>query len=158
MTEQYLNAMIESMDAKAECLDKLIAKTDAQKELLEAENMDWDAFDALVDEKDKLIDELDKLDDGFQIVFDRIKDELEAEKANYKIGIAKLKEQIRRVTEQSTSLMAAEYRNHELASGKFAAEKKKIRQTKTSSKVAANYYANMNQINYIDPQFMDKKK
>ncbi len=158
MIEEYLKALITSMDAKTECLDKLKKKTDAQTELLNAEEMDWDAFDALVDEKDILIDELDKLDDGFQSVFERIKDEIQANKEKYKSSIARLQEQIKHVTEQSTSLMAAEHRNHELASAKFAATKRGIRQSRTTSKVAANYYANMNQINYIDPQLMDKKK
>ena len=158
MIEGYLRALITSMEAKKECLDKLREKTDAQTAILNAEKMDWDAFDALVDEKDVLIDELDKLDDGFQTVFERIKDELQTDKDKYKSSIAKLQEQIKHVTEQSTSLMAVEHRNHELASAKFASEKKKIRQSKTTSKVAANYYANMNQINYIDPQLMDKKK
>ena len=158
MIEEYLQALITSMGAKAECLNKLKAKTGAQTELLNAENVDWETFDVLVDEKDRLIDELDKLDDGFQKVFDRIKDELLKDKAKYKNEIAKLQEQIKGVTEQSTALMAAEHRNHELASGKFADEKRKIRQSKTNSRAAANYYANMNQINYIDPQLMDKKK
>lgn len=158
MIEEYLRALITSMDAKAECLDKLQEKTDTQTELLNAENMDWDSFDVLVDEKDALIDELDKLDDGFQTVFERIRDELQGKKAEYKKDIAKLQEQIKQVTAQSTSLMASEQRNKELAEKHFASAKKGIRQSKTSSRVAANYYANMNQINYIDPQLMDKKK
>ena len=158
MLRDYLNALVTSMDAKAECLQKLQEKTDAQTGILNAEEMDWDAFDALVDEKDVLIDELDKLDDGFQAVFERIKAELLEKKADHKEAIAKLQGQIRAVTEQSTGLMAAEHRNHELASAKFAAAKRSIRQSRTTSKVAANYYANMNQINYIDPQLMDKKK
>ncbi len=158
MIEEYLRALITSMDAKAECLQKLQEKTDAQTGILNSEEMDWDAFDALVDEKDVLIDELDRLDDGFQAVFERIKDELLEKKSDHKETIAKLQGQIRAVTEQSTSLMAAEHRNHELASAKFAATKRGIRQSRTTSKVAANYYANMNQINYIDPQLMDKKK
>ena len=158
MLEEYLKALITGMDAKAECLNKLQQKTDAQTELLKADTMNWDAFDALVDEKDILIDELDKLDDGFQSVFERIKDELQAHKPEYKNGIAKLQEQIKRVTAQSTSLMASEQRNKDLAEKHFASAKKGIRQSKTTSRVAANYYANMNQINYIDPQLMDKKK
>ena len=158
MIEEYLKAMITGMDAKAECLDKLQEKTDIQTELLKADNMDWDAFDALVDEKDALIDELDKLDDGFQSVFERIKDEFIEHKADYKSSVAKLQEQIRRVTAQSTSLMATEQRNKELAEKQFTNARKGIKQSRTTSKVAANYYANMNQINYIDPQLMDKKK
>ena len=158
MLKEYLKAMITGMEAKTECLDKLQQKTDSQTELLKAEEMDWDAFDALVDEKDALIDELDKLDDGFQSVFERIKDELQAHKPEYKDSIARLQEQIKQVTAQSTSLMASEQRNKELAEKHFASAKRGIRQSKTTSRAAANYYANMNQINYIDPQLMDKKK
>ena len=150
--------MITGMDAKAECLSKLQVKTDAQTELLKADNMNWDAFDLLVDEKDALIDELDKLDDGFQSVFERIRNELLEHKSQYKSDIAKLQEQIKEVTAKSTTLMASEQRNKELAAGHFANAKKEIRQSKATSRVAANYYANMNQINYIDPQLMDKKK
>lgn len=158
MLDEYLKALTAGMDAKAECLDKLRQKTDAQTKILKADAMDWDAFDALVDEKDVLIDELDKLDDGFQSVFERIKDELQEHKADHKDVIARLQEQIKQVTAQSTSLMASEQRNRELAESKFASAKKSIRQSRATSKVAANYYANMNQINYIDPQLMDKKK
>lgn len=158
MIKEYLKAMITGMDAKTECLNKLQQKTDAQTELLKADAMDWDAFDALVDEKDALIDELDKLDDGFQSVFERIRDELQAHKSEYRDVIARLQEQIKKVTAQSTSLMASEQRNRELAEKHFTSAKKGIRQSRTTSRVAANYYANMNQLNYIDPQLMDKKK
>ena len=158
MLEEYLRALITSMDAKAECLQKLQKKTDAQTVILNAEEMNWDAFDELVDEKDALIDELDKLDDGFQMVFERIKDELLKKKADYKKEIETLQEQIKQVTAQGTSLMASEQRNKELAEKHFVSTRKVIRQNKTTSKAAANYYANMNQINYIDPQLMDKKK
>ena len=92
MIKEYLKAMITGMDAKTECLNKLQQKTDAQTELLKADAMDWDAFDALVDEKDALIDELDKLDDGFQSVFERIRDELQAHKSEYRDVIARLQE------------------------------------------------------------------
>ena len=158
MKEEYLNALTAGMDAKSECLRKLQEKTDAQTELLKSDTMDWDAFDALVDEKDSIIDELDKLDDGFQSVFDRVKDELLERKSEYKGIIVKLQEQIKNVTAQSTSLMATEQRNKDMAEKHFASAKKGIRQSKTTSRAAANYYANMNQINYIDPQLMDKKK
>ena len=104
MIEGYLRALITSMEAKKECLDKLREKTDAQTAILNAEKMDWDAFDALVDEKDVLIDELDKLDDGFQTVFERIKDELQTDKDKYKSSIAKIQEQIKHLTEQKEQI------------------------------------------------------
>ncbi|MBR5422098.1 MAG: hypothetical protein IK115_13220 [Lachnospiraceae bacterium] len=158
MTKQYVQALLTGLKEKQRVLCTLQEKTDQQTCLLQTEGMDWDAFDALVDEKDALIDELDKLDDGFTVTFERIREELQEKKAEYKAQIAAMQEMIRTVTEQSTALQAAEYRNHELVKQKIAGERRSIRQQKTGSKAAANYYAAMNRLNFIDPQLMDKKK
>ena len=112
--EEYLKALITSMDEKSRCLRTLQEKTDEQTAILQAEEMDWDGFDALIDEKAELIEELDKLDDGFNTVFNRIREELDGKRAKYKKEIARLQEQIQEVTAQSTSLMATEQRNKEL--------------------------------------------
>ena len=156
--EQYLKALITSMQEKISCLERLQEKTDKQTALLSAEVMDWDAFDQLIDEKAELIEELDKLDDGFQSVFDRIRDELDGKRAQYKKEIATLQEQIRKVTDQSTALMATEQRNKDLVVKQTGAARRQIAQNRMNSRAAANYYKNMNQINMIDPQLMDKKK
>lgn len=158
MIEEYLQALRTGLDEKSDVLRRLQEKTDGQTELLKAEKTDWDAFDLLIDDKDALIDELDRLDDGFNAAFDKIKDELKSRQTEYRAQIAELQNRIQTVTAQSTSLQASEQRNHELAVQKFATERRGIRQQKTSNRVAANYYANMNKINFIDPQLMDKKK
>lgn len=156
--EQYLDAMIQSMDEKENCLTKLLQMTLQQKAAIEEEKADWDTFDRLIDEKSDLIDRLEVLDDGFQVVFDKIRDELEGRKAQYRDRIARLQEQIRKVTDLSNALMAEEQRNKTLMENKALAEKKQLRQSKANAKVASNYYNSMNRINYIDPQLMDKKK
>ncbi|MBR3103161.1 MAG: flagellar export chaperone FlgN [Lachnospiraceae bacterium] len=156
--EQYLDAMIQSMDEKSDCLKQLLDMTAEQEKALAKENIDWDTFDRLIDEKEAVIDRLGQLDDGFQAVFDKIRDELEGKKALYKDRIAKLQGQIRQVTDQSNALIAAEQKNKELMENATSIERKRIRQTKANAKVATNYYNNMNRINYIDPQLMDKKK
>lgn len=156
--EQYLRSLISAMEEKTECLNKLLDKTALQAEAVSGENVDWDEFDRLVDEKDELIDRLDALDDGFQQVFDRIKPELEGKRDSYRIHIKKLQELIREATDLGTSLMSEEQKNRELITSRFAAEKKRISANRSTSKAAASYYTSMNQINLIDPQLMDKKK
>ena len=156
--DQYLDAMIQSMNEKIECLDQLLRKTRQQKEAICAEKADWDTFDRLIDEKEELIDRLDQLDDGFQAVFDKIREELEGKKAQYRDKIVKLQEQIRKVTDRSNELIAEEQRNKAIMENRAASERKQLRQTKTNAKLASNYYNSMNRINYIDPQLMDKKK
>ncbi len=156
--EQYLDAMIQSMDEKEKCLTKLLQMTLQQKAAIEEEKADWDTFDRLIDEKSDLIDRLEVLDDGFQAVFDKIRDELEGKKAQYRDRIARLQEQIRKVTDLSNALMAEEQRNKTLMENRATQDRKQIRQTKANAKAASNYYNSMNRINYIDPQLMDKKK
>ena len=156
--EQYLDAMIQSMDEKSDCLKQLLDMTAQQEQAISGENKDWDTFDRLIDAKEVVIDRLGELDDGFQAVFDKIRDELEGKKAQYKNRIAKLQEQIRQVTEQSNALITAEQRNKRLMENATSIERKRIRQTKTNARLASNYYNSMNRINMIDPQLMDKKK
>ncbi|MCR4584368.1 MAG: flagellar export chaperone FlgN [Lachnospiraceae bacterium] len=156
--EEYLRSLITGLEEKKECLEALIAKTAEQADVVREENVDWDAFDRLVDEKDELIDRLDALDDGFQQVFERIKPELEGKKSLYSEYVKKLQLLIREVTGLGTTLMSDEQNNKGLITERFADAKKRISTNKTSSRAAASYYTNMNQINLIDPQLMDKKK
>ena len=150
--------MIQSMDEKSDCLKKLLEMTAQQEQAISGENIDWDTFDRLIDEKETVIDRLGELDDGFQAVFDKIRDELEGRKALYKDRISKLQGQIRQVTDQSNALITAEQRNKTLMENATSIERKRIRQTKTNARLASNYYNSMNRINMIDPQLMDKKK
>ena len=158
MVEQYLDAMIQSMDEKEVCLKTLLAMTAEQEQALRKEQPDWDSFDRLIDEKADVIDRLEALDEGFQAVFDKVRDEMENKKALYKERIVRLQQQIRTVTDQSNALITAEQRNKSLMESKASMERKRIRQTKANAKLASNYYNSMNRINYIDPQLMDKKK
>ena len=156
--EQYLDAMIQSMNEKSDCLKQLLEMTEQQERAISGEGIDWDTFDRLIDEKEALIERLEQLDDGFQAVFDKIREELEGKKTQYKDRIAKIQGQIRQVTDQSNALIAAEQRNKTIMENATSMERKRIRQTKTNAKLASNYYNSMNRINYIDPQLMDKKK
>ena len=158
MIEQYLDAMIQSMEEKTVCLNGLLRMTEQQAEALKEDKPDWDTFDRLIDEKAEAIDRLEKLDEGFQSVFEKIREELEPQKSRYRERIAKLQEQIRRVTEQSNALIAGEQKNKTLMEQSALAERRRIRQTRANAKVASNYYNSMNRINLIDPQLMDKKK
>ena len=83
MIRQYLDALIRSMDEKKEVLEALSKSTEQQKAAMEAETPDWPAFDKMLDEKGELIDKLNKLDDGFNAVFERIKQELLENKEMY---------------------------------------------------------------------------
>lgn len=158
VTERYLQSLIDGLERKSKLLDELTVYTEKQQEIVSQPEIDWDAFDKTIDDKDKLVNELITIDEGFQAVFDRIKDEVGSNKDKYKEYISKLQKLIALVTEKSTSLMALEQRTKAKVTTGFGVQRQKIRQSKNSSKVANSYYNNMNRMNFIDPQLMDTKK
>ena len=154
----YIPVLIQSLEKKNEILDVIMMLNKRQKEELENPNLDPDDFDKTVEEKAALIDELNQLDDGFQEVFQKVKEDLEQHKEQYASEIKTMQELIRRLTEKSASIQAQELRNKGMMTQKFASIRKQVREVRTSQKVVNQYYKNMMKTNYIDPQFTDNKK
>lgn len=158
MVEQYLGMLENSLKEKKTILRELIQLSEKQREIVINENVEWDAFDKIVDEKGSLIEKLDTLDSGFDSVFGRIKEEIGVNKNIYKDSIQRIQKLITEVTDESTSLMAIEERNREQITNGFKEAKQKLNQGMVSNRVANNYYKAMSRVNFIDPQLMDKKK
>ena len=154
--DNYLNVLKDSLIKKDNNLSKLIEMSEKQAEIVKAEQVDWDEFTNLVDKKGELIDEIMKLDDGFEMLYNRIKDGLEENKNNYKDIIIEIKRLVKNVTEKSADLQTIEYRNKVVIEKAFSTTRKEIKQSKLGQKAAADYYNKMNKINTIDPQLMDK--
>ncbi|MCQ2520768.1 MAG: hypothetical protein MJ105_00180 [Lachnospiraceae bacterium] len=158
MTDRYMDMLKDSLEQKKKLLDEILLYTVQQKSMVEADKMDWDAFDQTVDDKAALIEKLEGLDSGFTAVYDRIRENLQKDKDYYKADIQEMQRLIKEVTDRSTSLMAAEERNKALVTARFQAEKKKFSQQRSATKATNSYYNAMNRINHIDPQLMDKKE
>ena len=139
-------------------LDELTELTKKQQDIVASEKPDWDEFDSIIDRKAEIIEKLNQSDDGFTAVFDRIKEELKSNQDKYGKEIKLLQAGIKTVTEKSTSLIALEERTKAKIESAITRDRKNLVQNKNSSKVAGNYYKNMNRINLVDPQLMDSKK
>ena len=147
----YIQVLIQSLHQKVEALDSIIEKNKEQYEILSAEEADMDAFE-------KNIDKIVFLDDGFEEIYTRVKEELDGNRAAYTEEIQKMKDLISMITERSMKIQVQEQRNKELAGMQFSKARKKIRQVKAGNKAATQYYKNMQQMDAIPPQFLDKKK
>lgn len=158
MLKNYITILKESLAKKQVILEKLIALSKEQAEVVSAENPDMDAFDKLVDDKDALVDEIIRLDGGFEETYKHIKEELPSRKEEFKEDIAYMQDMIRKITELSVSLEALEERNRKLITDCFNKEHAKISTSLRSTRAAADYYRAMSRVNYIDPQLMDRKK
>jgi len=156
--ENYLSVLEDSLKKKLQILDELTTYTMEQQELLKAEDLDYDAFDQLVEKKDPLVQMIMELDQGFETVYDRIKEQLLGHKEQYAVQIRTLQALISELTDKSVKLQAMEQRNKIAVEQQFHKSREKIRQGRQNKQAALNYYKNMSNSNYVPPQFLDNKK
>ncbi len=155
---EYVQIMIDSLKKKVDILNQITALNQKQKVLIQADMLDLEAFDAIVEKKGECIDTLNNLDSGFQKLYDRVKEALEGKRDAYKSQIAEMQALIAQIMQLSMSIQAEEERNKDTIKAHFSKLKKEVYQIKNSQKVAQNYYNSMNKLNFVDPQFLDKKK
>ncbi len=154
----YLEIMTQSLTKKLAVLGEIRKKNEEQRVLLLDENLAPEDFEKNIESKGNLVESLNMLDEGFDHIYDRIREEITGNKDKYKDEIQKLQELIRDITAASSSIQAEEQRNYQLAQQKFSDVKKQIREVKSSQSAVQQYYRNMMKVNYIDAQFMDDKK
>lgn len=156
--ENYLSVLEDSLGRKVVVLDNVMALSEEQEKLLKQEKLDLEVFDELVDKKDALAEELTRLDDGFESLYDRIKNQLQDNKDTYRTQIATLQKLIAEITEKTVSIQAKEERNKELLSKQLAELRQDLNQNRRTSKAAYDYYKNMSNTGAVMSQFMDQKK
>lgn len=156
--DNYLSVLEDSLKKKLQILDELTDYTTQQQELLKVEELDYEAFDRLVDQKEPLIQRIMELDQGFETVYDRIKEQLLGNKEQYAAQIRALQSLIGELTDKSVKLQTMEQRNKSAVEQQFRKSREKIRQGRQNKQAALNYYKNMNNSNYVPPQFLDDKK
>ncbi len=158
MVSASLDMLEESLIKKIEIMKRILDENSKQKDILsDPENVSFEAFDRTLDVKGGYIDELIALDDGFQTLFDRVKEEIGANKAQYADQIKRMQALIQEITGLSASIEAEEHRNKKLAEQYFHTSRSHMNQSKQTSAAAFNYYQTMNNFKNIPPQFMDKK-
>ena len=146
---QYITIMLQSLQKKEKVLNSIIQINKRQKEELENPSLDPDDFD-------KTVEEL--LDNGFEKLYEKVREELQANKEIYQDEILKMQGCIRTLTDRSMEIQAQEARNKQLMEQKFASVKKQVKEIRSSQKVVNQYYKNMMKKGYVEPQFLDNKK
>lgn len=154
----YLNVLEESLKKKLIVLDRIGAASNAQGELLKEEKLNTEKFDLLVAEKDACIEELEKLDEGFEALYDRIKEELLKNRELYAEQIKRLQALIAEITDKNVAVQAQEARNRDAVAAYFKREKQALGQSRKSSKAAYGYYRSMDKAIREDASYMDMKK
>ena len=157
MLGRYLKILDESLDKKLALLKEIEDLSLSQSVMIE-DGAAFEDIDANMDDKAALIDRINKLDEGFQAMYDNIKENLEAQKEEYEDEIELIKKKISEVMSCSTQIQAIEARNKAAMEQRFAKAHKDIRSRTVHASQVQDYYKVANRQNAITPQFMDKKK
>lgn len=158
MSLSSAQVLVQSLEKKSRILDEIIKENEAQEILFKQETLDMEALDVSADRMGELAEKLELLDEGFEAVYDRIRQELIDNKPAYRAEIRRMQELIAEITEKVVSINAARMRNKLQAENQFKKSRQQIGRASSKMKVSQNYYNNMNRLNYVDPQFYDNKK
>ena len=156
--KQYLEVLIQSLKKKLMILNRISVLNQDQRDILQDENADPDAFDINVRDKDRLVSQIVELDAGFDEVYAHIKDLMERDHSAYEEQLQEMRELIRLIMAKDASVRAEEQRNYALAQRKFASVKSKVREVKASQKMVNSYYRTMMGQKSEDSMFLDNKK
>lgn len=158
MEQNCVQILAQSLVKKNEVLDGIIEQNNLQETILKQEAFDMDSFEKTIDEQNRLIEKLNILDSGFEVVYEKSREEILANKAKYSKEIALMQSLIQQITDKIVTVNAGNLRNKTMAEVQFRKEKQAIGQSVSKTKVARNYYNSMNKLNCVAPQFYDNKK
>ena len=158
MIMSYLNILQDSLIKKIDLLEQVEKKSLEQSEMIKGSKVDLELVDANMDEKAALIDEILKLDNGFESIYEKVREQLISNKEQFKVQIHNLQGLIAKVTEKSTAIQAIEARNKAQIDIVFSTQKREVQNRRNAMSVARDYYQNMNKVKHVSPQFLDHKK
>ena len=157
MINNYLQILQESLCKKNEILSLIEKKSKEQSEMIKSDKFTLEDIDKNMDEKTDLISQMTQLDKGFDALYANVRKELLKDKEQYKKEIVHIQSLISRIMEKSTSIETIEMRNKVSMEERFKVERRDLKQKKNISGIAYSYYQTANKINFVTPQFMDKK-
>lgn len=139
----YVDMMVDALRHKRSILKHLLQLTEKQESFLRQDEMDQNAFNLLVEEKGIQIDELNDIDEGFDALFQRVKNEIIANREYYREQIEEMQALIAEVSDLGVSIQALEHQNSERFKAYLARERQAIRDFHVNHKTASSYYQNM---------------
>lgn len=154
----YIKVMVDSLYKKVSILDKLLDINMRQAEIIIDVKKNMIAYEVSIDQKQQLIEELNLLDNGFQALYNRIHEEIIANSNNHKEEIKEMQSLISVITDKSVEIQLGEEKNRQVVAQQFALLKREVKNFKDNRKIANKYYNTMQKMDFITPQFLDKKK
>ncbi len=96
--DTYLDMLRDSLKKKLDILNRIMDYQKKESDMLKG-SMDMEAFDKSINDKVALAESIDSLDDGFEQVYDRIRQEMIGNKEKYAVQIKELQDLIAEINE-----------------------------------------------------------
>ena len=156
--QSYVQMLRESLEKKITLLHLIEEENKRQKQILLDPKATPDEFVDNIEKKGSYVAEVSSLDEGFEALFSRVQEEIEANRAAYRFEIERMQELIPDITALSARIQSQEQENYELTQKKFSSVKEQVQKIRKSQKAVTKYYRSMGRMDYKEPQFMDKHK
>ena len=147
METNYVQIMIESLEKKKAVLSQIVDL-----------NLQPEEFEKNMDYKANLVEQISLLDSGFEKLYEKVRTELQNNRADYQDEIAKMQSLIRDISAQTNMIQTQEQRSKQQVEQKFADVRKQVRGVRSSQKVVQQYYQNMLHQKNADSSVIDNKK
>lgn len=135
----YVVMLYDSLGTKLDLLKQLQVKNKEQTAILKDNSSSPEELEQNITQKGNLIDRLLKLDEGFEAMYDRTKDILDANRELYAEEIRGMQALIRQITDITADIEALERKNEGFARSRFANVRTQIKEANTSSRALKAY-------------------
>ena len=153
----FVNILRDTLNIKNSVLEQLLEVTRIQENALSVSPPNMEEFEQVFQKKEVLIEQLGKLDDGFERIYEHVREELANNPNLHQEEILELQKLIREITEKSTEIQSLEIQNRNKVEAYFNGQRKEIKQFKINRRTASSYYKNMADQHYGESYFYDKK-
>ena len=158
METNYIKIMIESLEKKSAVLGKIVDLNRQQNILLQDMNLQPEEFEKNMEYKSNLVEQLTLLDRGFEKLYEKVRAELQENRAEYRSEIERMQNLIREISAQTNTIQTQEERSKKQVEQKFADVRRQVKGVRSSQKVVHQYYQSMRHQKNADVSVIDNKK
>ncbi|MFT4144601.1 MAG: hypothetical protein QM644_09120 [Mobilitalea sp.] len=155
--QTYFILLKDTLKKKINVLEELLKYTLIQEILIDKGDIEKEEFLDTISEKEKQLNILIQLDDGFEQIYQRIKELLSNNPKNYETHVQELKDLITIITDLNMKLQALEKRNKIKMDNVLLKKRSEIKNFKVNNQMVSNYYKNMTGQHQGQAYFLDKK-
>lgn len=154
----YIKILQDTLEKKQKIMQEIYEETRRQEQLLKKTTDQTTGLDQCMDRKSICLQKLNELDDGFELLYEKVRELLQTSPGQFQKEIEGLKKSISHIMDLSISIQALEQRNKLSMERYLLRHRKNIQTYRSGQRKVGSYYNSMTGFNAHQSYFMDKKK